>query len=371
MDRVRIPNTVPAQHLLPYLEHLDATQTYSNFGALNLRFVERLRADVFGSQFHITTHSSGTQALIASVLATAGYAKPDKKYCLIASYTFVATAAVARNCGYEPFFVDLDPQNLTMDIKSHLAGIPWDQIGVIMPTCPFGITGGISELIEIASARDIPIVIDAAAAFDTFSQDFQLGSDAVFCMSTHATKSFNSGEGGLAFCKRPDLSRKIRAISNFGMDGSRISKFHGTNSKMSEYHAAVGLANLDVWDYHQKRLEAVRSDYRTAFNDRNFDPSRLKYNDNCSLAYFLLEVPRRDFVTARLRKQNIDFRNWYGFGLHTTPLYENQPTTTMRHTDSIAPKIIGLPMHIYLERSEIDLIADAVCALNSQAYSVI
>ena len=369
-EKVRIPNSVPSRHLLPYLEHMDQTKTYSNFGNLNFKLVERLRTDIFKSRFHITTHSSGTQALIASVLATAGYAKPGKTLCLMSSYTFVATAAVAKNCGYEPFLVDMSADDLMMDPKNAHREIPWDQVGLIMPTCAYGIIGRTQELVKIADKRNIPIVIDGAASFDTLSPELDLGKNAVFCLSMHATKSFNSGEGGLAVCKRPDLSRKIRAVSNFGMDGSRISKYHGTNSKMSEYHAAVGLANLDVWDHHRKTLSAVRKNYLEAFANRGRGPEALKYNTDCSLGYFLLDVSRPEFLMSRFKKSGIDFRFWYGNGLHTTPLYGNCPRTSMTQTNALAGSVLGLPMHIYLSRSDIALIADLVCLRQSSAHAV-
>jgi len=370
IEKVRIPNSVPSGHLLPYLEHLDQTKTYSNFGNLNFRLVQRLRTEVFGSRFHITTNSSGTQALIASVLATAGYAQDGKKLCLMSSYTFVATAAVAKNCGYEPFLVDMSADDLMMDPKSRLEEIPWDQVGLIMPTCAYGIIGRTQDLIDMASARNIPIVIDGAAAFDTLSEDLDLGSDAVFCLSTHATKSFNSGEGGIAICKRPDVSRKIRAVSNFGMDGSRVSKFHGTNSKMSEYHAAVGLANLDVWDHHRVMLATVRKNYLNAFEDLGYGRDALKYNSNCSLGYFLLDVSRPEFLMSRLNKNGVDFRYWYGAGLHEAPLYAACPRTGMDKTNALAGSVLGLPMHIYLTAADINLIAEIVCLRKSAAHAI-
>lgn len=371
IEKVRIPNSVSAQKLLPYLEQMDESRTYSNFGNLNFHFVQRLRTEIFASRFHVTTHCNGTQALVASILATAGYATPDKKFCLISSYTFVATAAAAKSCGYEPFFVDINSEDLMMDPKSHLADIPWDRVGLMTPTCAYGIVGRTQELIDLASEKNIPIVIDGAACFDTLSEQLELGKDAVFVMSTHATKSFNSGEGGLAVCKRPDLSRKIRSISNFGMDGSRISKYLGTNSKMSEYHAAVGLANLDAWGQHKKALKSVRETYFQAFTEQGYNLDQLRYNLNGSLAYFLLETPAPESILSRLTNSGIDFRFWYGMGLHNAPLYANHSRTGMETTDRLVRSVIGLPMHIFMSEADIDLIVEIVGLRKRPARSIV
>ena len=361
-EKVRIPNSATAEQLLPYFKELDISKNYSNFGDLQNRYIKRLETDIFDNQFHITAHSNCTQALISSILAVTGFAKPAKKICLMPSYTFVATASAAMSCGYEPYFVDINETDLLMDIESHYSDIPWDDVGLILPTCAYGIIGHLAEIVRLAEQHQIPIVIDGAGSFDTLPSDFQLGEKAVFCLSTHATKVFNSGEGGLALTKNPELSNKIRIVSNFGLDGSRVSKIFGTNSKMSEYHAAVGLANLDLWAHHKSGLERVRESFIRSFkrNGRQFPKD--SFTRTASLAKTLISWPNYQALVDKLEPTKIDTRLWYATGLHNNHQFKDYGSTSLEMTIKLAPSIVGIPCHLYLTSEAIDYITTSITA---------
>ena len=361
-EKVRIPNNATAEQILPYLKELDISKNYSNFGELQNRYLKRLRTDIFDDQFHLSAHSNCTQALISSILAVTGFAKPDKKICLMPSYTFFATVSAAMSCGYEPYFVDINETDLLMDIESHYNDIPWEDVGLILPTCAYGIIGHLDKIVRLSEQHGIPIVIDGAASFDTLPSDFPLGKNAVFCMSTHATKSFNSGEGGLALTKDPDVSNKIRIVSNFGLDGSRVSKIFGTNSKMSEYHAAVGLANLDLWADHRSGLEQVRQMYIDSLQSNGQTLPKNSFTRTASLAKTLIIWPDYQTLGEKLKSAKIDTRLWYATGLHENHQFRNCRSTSLETTNRLAPAIVGLPCHLYLTKEAIEYVTNSITA---------
>jgi len=356
---VRVPNSASSEDVIHYLRKCDANKIYSNFGPLNDLLIRRIRTEVLDEKYHITTHSNGTQALITAIIALAGRPSTSKNLCLVSSYTFIATVSALEQCGFEPFFIDVEEESLIMNLNQYEADIPWSKVGLILPTCPYGIIGNIQELISIGKERNIPVVVDGAATFDTIPNDLDLGAGSLFCISTHATKSFNTGEGGLVLSRSAELSERVRATSNFGMVSTRKSAFHGTNSKLSEYHAAVGLANLDLWSKHQEQLKEINELYLSSFSAYGIDLYNSVFT-NCSLAYMIFKCEKADSLISHLEEQQVQFRRWYEAGLHNLPRYESALRTDMNVTELVAQQVIGLPHHIFLTKEYIEFITKSV-----------
>lgn len=241
--RPQLPTT---DKLIPYLERLDRSRTYSNFGQLNVEYQLRL-TELFGAP--CVTGSSATSLITATLMA---YDLPKGSLVAMPSWTFAATAAAVMNAGYIPYFFDVQENGqATMSNAPHF-------VSAVVLVSPCGAPMDLDALSIVQRACNIPLIIDAAAGFDAFSTVCKPNNIPVI-ISTHATKSFGTGEGGFIACNNTELLERVRRITNFGLSPDRRIEYNGLNAKFSEYHAAVGLAELDGWPQKRQRyLEAVR-----------------------------------------------------------------------------------------------------------------
>ncbi len=241
MNKPLLPKT---EKLIPYLERIDENRWYTNYGELEEEYRYRI-SELFGAP--CITGSSATSLLTATLMA---YNLPKGSMVALPSYTFPATAAAVVSAGHIPFFCDVESDGII-------------NTGGVNPNCkamivvaPFGKYPG--EWGKFAELHGVPVIIDGAAAFDVYSTTHK-PTDCPIIISTHATKSFGTGEGGLLFSHDALLLERVRRITNFGLTPDRRIEYTGLNCKFSEYHAAVGLTQLDEWpEKREKLLEAVK-----------------------------------------------------------------------------------------------------------------
>ena len=149
----------------------------------------------------------------------------------------------------------------------------------------------------------VPVIIDAAAGFDVFSTTCRPQKVPVI-ISTHATKAFGTGEGGFVSCDNTDLLERVRRVTNFGLTPDRRIEYNGLNAKFSEYHAAVGLAELDGWpEKREKYLEQTK-----------------KYG--------------LDYAVSQVAVRGGDGRKGL-YGCHIHDAYKNYPRTALPVTDDL------------------------------------
>src|SRR5262245_33145813 len=130
------PKLPSADHVLPYLRRLDSSRIYSNWGPLVNEFEHRLCEHFALPAGSVVTANSGTTALVSAILATAGRATLERRYALMPAYTFVATAAAAEQCGYEPYLVDVDAESWALNAQTLLKHSALERVGVVIPVAP-------------------------------------------------------------------------------------------------------------------------------------------------------------------------------------------------------------------------------------------
>ncbi len=175
-------------------------------------------------------------------------------------------------------------------------------------------------------------------------------------ISFHATKAFATGEGGAVAVRDVELARRSSQALNFGIDGMRDCRMASTNGKMSEYHAAVGLAELDGWPEKHAAFRGVAEYYRRAMAAVGLD-DRFYGAPDIAPNYALFrcrDAAEADRVGQHLRQNGIDFRRWYGMGLHRQTYCAGLSRDALDVTDSIAPCLLGLPMAPDLEQVDIE-----------------
>ncbi len=355
------PQLPSAERLLPYLQRIDATRIYSNFGPLALEFGERL-ADHFGLPgTGVVVASSGTAALIGAILATAGRASQEKPLAVVPAFTFIATASAAEACGYRVQFADVDAQDFELDPLRLLAEHDLDGVGLVIPVGAFGQAVDQAAWKTFRDKTGIAVVIDGAACFEvvTSSPSRTIG-DIPVAVSFHATKSFGVGEGGCVITRDVNLAIGVARAINFGFFGSRDCQSANTNGKLNEYLAAVGLAELDGWAEKSCALLAVAENYRSALEGTGLLDHHFLAAPELASCYALFRCEThtdKERVERALAENGVGFRRWYGGGLHRHSYYSGLEHEALAVTERLADTLIGLPTAPDLAASDIRLIA--------------
>lgn len=353
-----------AEKLLPYLARIDESRVYSNWGPLVLELSDRL-ASAFGTnQGSVICANSGMTALVGAILAAAGRATAERPLAIVPDFTFTATGLAAQACGYDLAIASCDRNNWTFSPQDLLRRKDLSKVGLVIPVSPFGRNVGQTEWQQFQAATGIPVVIDGAALFEALLREprMNLGPLPV-ALSFHATKSFATGEGGCVITTRPDLANRTLQCLNFGFMNSRLSEVPGINGKLSEYAAAVGLAELDGWAGKYQRSMSVCDAYRQGLERLPVD-MRLWTAPHISSSYVLLQcrsVQEANTVAEALASELVDTRRWYGNGLTSQPAFRDCVRLDLHGRAALEPQtIVGLPMAVDLSPQQVSRICDTI-----------
>jgi dTDP-4-amino-4,6-dideoxygalactose transaminase len=353
------PKLPSMERLAPYLQTIDRSRVYSNFGPLTASLEERLASHFGVPDGTITTVANATIGLTLALIAQDVL---PGSLCLMPAWTFVASAHAARMAGLIPYFVDVDQGTWALDsrtIADAIVAAP-ARVGAVMPVAPFGSPIDFRAWERLRLDTGLPIVIDAAAGFDSVS-----ASTIPTVVSLHATKIFGVGEGGFVLSTDTSLVRDIRRRSNFGFLGSREATTSAANAKLSEYHAAVGLAGLDEWDEVRREWLTIAGHYRSGLSRTN----RVRFQEGFGTSWitstFVLELPATDAaaVKSRLEGADIETRQWWGLGAHAHPATDKFPRAALNATEILARSTIAVPFFRDIKIDEIQRVASGILAV--------
>ena len=341
--------------LTPYLRRIDSSRWYSNFGPLS-RQLEASLAQHFGVEpREVALVANGTLGLVLALQAQV--ARPG--LCLLPSFTFVASAHAVRAAGLTPWFLDVSERDWALSPSSARRAL--DELGervvAVMPVAPFGCPLDVEAWDRFHEETRLPVVIDGAAAFDTAR-----AGKVPTMVSLHATKALGSGEGGLLLSRDVDLIRAIQERSNFGFFGSRRVSVAATNAKLSEYHAAVGLAALDEWPRRRRALEQVASHYARRL-ERELEVEFLPgfgggwVSNTCTLR---LRGRETEPLPARLAARGIEVRRWWGEGCHRQPAFAACGSAPLPVTATLAREVLSLPYYTDIPERDVERVVAAL-----------
>jgi dTDP-4-amino-4,6-dideoxygalactose transaminase len=341
------PQLPSADRLLPYLRRIDATRIYSNTGPLVRELERRLAQSLRLPTDGVVCAASGTAALIGAIHAVAGRATAARPLAIVPAYTFVATASAVGACGYQAYLADIDRESWMLQ-PDQLAEHPeCDRVGLVIPVAPFGRAVPQEPWLAFQRRTGIPVVIDGAASFEGLTDvpEQRLGELPV-ALSFHATKCFATGEGGAVATSDVELARRVVRALNFGFFGTRDAVSASLNGKMSEYHAAVGLAELDGWPAKRAAFRAAADYYRrlltsVGLSERFYGPPDIA---GCYALFRCAGEQEAARVQQCLARHGVDFRLWYGEGLHRHTYFADLPRDALPATEDQAPRVLGLPM---------------------------
>ena len=362
MKPVLRPKLPSARALLPYLERMDAARVYSNFGPLVCELQSRLQALMLTGEGQVICTSSGTSALSAAILASAGRAR-DKPIAIVPDLTFAATAAAVEGCGYDLHLteVDRDSWQLDPDVISRHPCLA--RVGLVVPVAAYGRPVAQAPWIRFMRNTGIPVVIDAAAAFASLLRAPERYVGAVpAAISFHATKSFGVGEGGCIAWSAPRAEQRLSEAINFGFFEDRRSVAPSLNGKMSEYHAAVGLAELDSWGDKTAAFERVVASYRQNASDLGLDGRMILFpeSDYIYPMFVCADGDESRLLQDKLSQTGYGTRMWYRLGLHSHPEFARCPADDLAASEWLASRLLGLPMAVDLADRDISEVLDVI-----------
>jgi len=357
------PVLPPLEEFIPYLQEIWDARILTNGGPFHQR-LEAALCEYLGVA-HISLFGNGTQALV-----TALHAADIDGEVITTPYSFIATAHSLLWNKLTPVFVDIDPHTLNLDPARIEAAIT-PATRAIMPVHCYGHPCDVGAIRDIAEKHGLKVIYDAAHAFGV--QDEQgsiLRHGDLSVLSFHATKVFNTFEGGAIVCHDLETKQRIDQLKNFGFerDGSTITSL-GTNGKLSEIHAAFGLLQLkDIGSaLHQRQLVDRR--YREKLAAIPGVSCVEGVNERvANYAYFPILIDAayplsRNALFQRLQEKSIYTRRYFYPLISNSSVYRDFPSADEANlpvATRVANQVICLPIYPDLSEAEVDDIIGAI-----------
>jgi dTDP-4-amino-4,6-dideoxygalactose transaminase len=272
-------------------------------------------------------------------------------------FTYVATTSSIVWEGCKPVYVDIDPNSLNIDPTKIEAAIT-EKTTAIVATHVYGNPCDVEAIQKVADKHKLKVIYDAAHAFGVTidgNSIFEYG-DISTC-STHATKLFHTNEGGFLVTKNAELVKILAYMRNFGHDGPDKFQGLGINGKNSEFHAAMGLANLPYIDAIHNQRKKLTERYNLKL--KNFKGTQPLWHNKsvANYAYYPIVFESETLLLKcmnTLKVNEIFGRRYFYPSLAASLPYTK--TKDIENTDNIAKRIFCLPLYYNLTIEEVDLI---------------
>ncbi len=345
------------KELKRYLE-VDNIELFTNgHSAIELSLQAFFSSGAFGSQEGMSD-ISGTNLSF------------NKREVITTPFTFASTTHAIVRCGFTPVFCDIDPLTYTIDINK-LEGLITEKTCAILPVHVYGNLCNLEEIDRIAKKHGLKVIYDAAHAFGVKYKGRGIGAfgDAS-CFSFHATKVFNTIEGG-AVCynnKELDFGERVYLLKDFGISKSDEVRASGANAKLNEFCAAMGLCNLKYLDGELEKRRAVFERYdKNLSGIKGLVLNKPQKDVQANYSYYPVVFEEREFGADRdrvfeaLTENGIFCRKYFYPATNAFDCYRGRfdPLETPVAKD-ISERILTLPLYADLKLSEVDRICEVL-----------
>ncbi|HSV88268.1 MAG TPA: DegT/DnrJ/EryC1/StrS family aminotransferase [Bacteroidales bacterium] len=346
------PFLPPLEEFLPYLEQIWDSRILTNNGPFHQELEQKLCE--YLEVPYISLFSNGTLALV-----TALQALNIKGEVITTPFSFVATTHALWWNNIQPVFIDIEPETFTLDPKKIEEAIT-PKTTAILPVHVYGYPCKVERIQEIAQKTGLKVIYDAAHTFGSKYKGRHLaGFGDLSILSFHATKVFNTFEGGAIVCHTAEMKEHIDNLKNFGFRGETTVVEPGINAKMNEFQAALGLLQLQylpnaiagrasIFEAYHKGLQGIEGISLPAI------PLSLEHN----YAYYpvLIDGERfgkgRDEVYEALKREDIYSRRYFYPLISAFATYSDLPSATAQNlqiSHQIADRVLCLPIYPGLE----------------------
>ncbi len=367
------PFLPPLEEFIPYLKNIWDSRVLTNRGNFHSALEEQL-SKYLGVKY-ISLCSSGTIGLLIAFKALG-----IKGEVITTPYSFIATAHSLLWSNLTPIFVDIDPLTLNIDSNKIEAAIT-NKTSAILPVHCYGTPCDVDKIQEIADRYGLKVVYDAAHAFGVKCHCGSILNHGDFSvLSFHATKVFNTLEGGAIISGDLETKSMIDQLLNFGFENETSVLSLGLNGKMNEFNAAFGLLQLNSIDDLIKKRASIDKLYRQqiasieGISCAQFSTA-LSHNFSYFPVFVEADYPlRRDQLYDILIGHNI-FTRKYFFPLITSfPMYKHYSTASAANlpvASDVAHKVLCLPIFPELPISTVVKICKIIAQpLNSNGYLI-
>lgn len=356
------PFLPPLEEFVPYLQKIWDSKTLTNGGPFHQQ-LEQALCEHLGLE-HIALFTNGTIALVTALQALRITGE-----VITTPYSFVATSHALLWNGIKPVFVDIDPHTLNLDPAKIEAAIT-PQTTAILPVHCYGQPCDVQAIQKIADNYNLKVIYDAAHAFGVEDQGGSiLRHGDLSVLSFHATKVFNTFEGGAIVCPDAKTKKRIDQLKNFGFTSETTVVAPGINGKMSEFNAALGLLQLQYMDQVIERRRQIDQAYRQSLADipgisclgvnEEFTPNH---------AYFPILVGQdfpigRDALYDHLKDHGIHTRRYFYPLISEFPMYRGLASADellLPYASLASKAVLCLPLYPNLEFSTVNQICDLI-----------
>ena len=352
------PLLPPLEDFIPYLQQIWDSKKLTNGGPFHQQLEQEL-CEYLGVKY-ISLFSNGTLALM-----TAMQSLRITGEVITTPYSFVATAHSLLWNGIKPVFVDIDPITFNLD-PSRIEAAITPQTTAIMPVHCYGHPCDVKGIQKMADNYGLKVIYDAAHAFGVQCPDGSiLNHGDLSVLSFHATKVFNTFEGGAIVCHDAKTKQRIDHLKNFGFVDEVTVVAAGINGKMSEVNAAFGLLQLKSIDQALQSRKVIDTRYRNGLSEIKGIHCLSESGEKvANYSYFPILVGSnyplsRDELYQKLRDRSIYARRYFYPLISDFPMYRKMPSsahTNLPVAKRVAEQVICLPIYPDLRNEQIDLI---------------
>lgn len=358
------PNLPDLDEVLPYLQNIWKNKVLTNGGPYHQQLESEL--EKYLGVPALSLFCNGTIALITALQAL------DIKggEVITTPYSFVATSHALKWNDIQPVFVDIDPKTFNLDPAKVEAAITSNTSAILAVHC-YGVPCDVDAIEQIAKKYRLRVIYDAAHAFGVGCHCGQsvLNHGDLSVLSFHATKVFNTFEGGAVVSPNKEVKKYIDQLKNFGFVDELTVVTAGINGKMSEINAVMGLLQLKLVDAAIAERKKIDEKYRLAFQGRDdIQCMDLSIQERANYSYFPILVKddfplSRDQLYEALKQKNIFSRRYFYPLISDFPMYQDLPSAAPDNlvvAKKVASQVLCLPIYPDLQADDQQRVIDLI-----------
>lgn len=357
------PNLPDLKDFIKSLEDIWEKKILTNNGEYHQRFEKELAT--YLNTPYCNLFNNGTMALLVGLQALRITGE-----VITTPFSFVATSHCLKWNGIEPVFCDIEETTFNLD-PENIESLITNKTTAILPVHVYGNPCNVEVIAQIANKYGLKVIYDAAHAFGvTLNGKNIVEYGDISILSFHATKVFNTFEGGAITHRDENLKKRIDYLKNFGFAGETSVIGVGINAKMNELQSAFGLLQLQIVEKEIQKRKIIAERYRRNLGGLNgirmlHDVPAVRHN----YSYFpvlidpLIYGVSRDHIYDELKKQNIFTRRYFFPLISHFPPYRNLPSANPSHlpiAERVANQVLCLPIYGALDLSDVDRISEFI-----------